>query len=969
MPSPYESIVITNGGTVQSTNTADVTDVSIGGSSTYAVLPGINSYFTPNSIYLGTFGSGTLTVGSQALVAAAGNVYAGYGASGNGVITLNGGTLSPFDFYAGYEGSATINMINGSTLESTTGWVGYAAGSTGVVNLDASTWTVSEQGQPRGLRVGYQGAGTVHATNSQISALTLTLGETNASASGVLTASGGTITIQDATVVGNVGSGTLALSNGATLKTYGLTVGALANSTGSLSVTGSTLTNSIETFIGFNGAGTLTASNAQIYSKALFIARNLGSISSASLSGGAMTLTEDIHVGSGGYGTFTLSGGGILHSDIGNVAYEAGSKGEVNILGGAWNNRRAIFVGVSGNGTINIGDNGTIESESGYLGQVLGGTGTVNITGNSSWTMTNTLVVGVNGEGHLNVSGGGQVGSVWSQIGLNPGAGGTVTLSNGLWETTQTLTIGSGADGSLTAVAGSSLTAGAIELAGSGLVTGSLRATNSTISTGVIAPGGGTATVHVSGVDLKLLGGPSVIDTYLISGFAPGDFVVGIGGLTVDTQGGNAQIASELTGAGALTKTGAGRLRLDTANTFVGGITVNEGVLEITSEASMSTGGVTIGTAELRAITNVTLSAGPSSLTVTNGQTGTFSANAGNTFTVATTNFTLQDGAGLTAGSAGKTGTVVFAPGGVTTSSNVSSVAVQAGTLAAGNARLAVLTAFADATTVAAGATLAFQDNLSTGGINALFGAGTVNTGTNSATSLVVNSGNFAGNIAGWGGLVKQSAGTLTLSGQNAFTGGTTVNAGTLIVDGNLSFGLGNVMVNTGGTLGGGGLVGGITLAGGTISPGNSPGTLNAESLFWGAGTLRFELGPTPATSDHLVLSSQLVGLALPSGPYTFDFVDAGWSTNTTYDLITFDLTDIAIGDFNCSNGGGFDGNFAYNGKTLQFTVTAVPEPGTLSLVACAAVLGWLLRTRRNRRTTRILQECRFPEKALLRAR
>jgi hypothetical protein len=140
--------------------------------------------------------------------------------------------------------------------------------------------------------------------------------------------------------------------------------------------------------------------------------------------------------------------------------------------------------------------------------------------------------------------------------------------------------------------------------------------------------------------------------------------------------------------------------------------------------------------------------------------------------------------------------------------------------------------------------------------------------------------------------------------------------------------------------------VGGITLSGGTVSPGSSPGTLNAESLYWEAATLRFELGPTPATSDHLILSSQLVGLSLPSGPYTFDFVDNGWSTNT-YDLITFNMTDIAIEDFNFSNGGGFDGEFIYNGNTLQFTVTTVPEPSTWALLLVAALLAGL-RLRRS---------------------
>jgi autotransporter-associated beta strand protein/T5SS/PEP-CTERM-associated repeat protein len=820
VPQSFDSIIITNGGTVQSDNTADVANTSIGGGSTYAVLPGILSYFTPDNVYLGTFGSGTLTVGSQAEMAAAADLYVGYASNATGVVTADGGYLSPFTTYIGYDGSGTMTLENGSTLQSTFGYVGYSAGSTGLVQMDSSTWKAESGGAPLDITVGRQGNGEVRATNSILSAQNFVLGD-SAGATGTVSANGGTITVANETQVGNGGTGNLNLSNSATMNTYGLTVGVLSNSTGRLSVADSSLTSSQSILLGLSGAGTLTTDGASIKAPQIFIARNSGSTGTALVSGGLTELTGELHVGAEGNGTFTLQGAGTLTTDKGNMGFAAGSKGTANILNGTWSNKQAIFVGVSGEGTLNIGTQGSIHSESGFISQNASGAGAVNITG-GSWTMTNTLAVGVRGTGSLSASNGARISSEWAQLGLTNGS-----------------------------------------------------------------------------------------------------------------------------------KTGVGRLRLDEANGYSGGTLVEQGVLEFSAGSAFGTGGLTISTAELRAITNATLSTSPTFITVSNGQTATFSATAGNTLTLATSDFTVQDGAALTFGSAGNTGTVVFAPVNVTASSNIPSVSVQVGTLAAGNARLAELTAQASTTTVASGATLEFQDNLSTGGINALFGAGTVNTGTNSATTLTVNSGNFSGSIAGWGDLVKESAGTLTLSGQNAFAGTTTVNGGTLVVDGSLGFGLGNATVNNGGTIGGTGLVGVITLSGGTVSPGSSPGTLNAESLFWEEGTLRFELGPTPATSDRLVLSSQLVGLALPSGPYTFDFVDNGWTTNT-YDLITFGSTSITnLSEFNYSNGGGFAGNFAYNGNTLQFTVTTVPEPGTWSLLACAALAFLLLRARRGGRKER----------------
>jgi autotransporter-associated beta strand protein len=334
-------------------------------------------------------------------------------------------------------------------------------------------------------------------------------------------------------------------------------------------------------------------------------------------------------------------------------------------------------------------------------------------------------------------------------------------------------------------------------------------------------------------------------------------------------------------------------------------------------------------------------------ISVSANQTGIFSAAPGQTLTLAPLDFLLVAGSTMQVGSSGQTGTVVFAPTGAVALPGDVSLNVAVGTLAAVNNELGFMTAIASSTTVAAGATLDFQDNLSTGGINALFGAGTVQTGSNTATELIVNSGNFTGNIAGSGSLVKESNGTLTISGQTAFIGGTTVNAGTLLVNGSLAFGEGSVWVNTGATLGGAGIVNDIALNGGTLSPGNSAGTLNAGNLLWTSGDLVFDLGPTQAQSDFLKVG----GLEGFSTSYAFTFMDNDWKIGETYDLINFIESTIPTDQFFFTNGNGFDGIFAYNGNTLQFTLNAitVPEPsaGMLFLLAIAPAI---LRHVRGRR-------------------
>lgn len=102
----------------------------------------------------------------------------------------------------------------------------------------------------------------------------------------------------------------------------------------------------------------------------------------------------------------------------------------------------------------------------------------------------------------------------------------------------------------------------------------------------------------------------------------------------------------------------------------------------------------------------------------------------------------------------------------------------------------------------------------------------------------------LAAPISGTGFLVKDGTGTLTLSGASTYTGSTSVEAGTLLVEGSL--GTGDVNVQAGATLGGSGTMDGLVtvLNGGTLAPGSSPGTLTMGGLSLASGSiLDYELG------------------------------------------------------------------------------------------------------------------------------
>src|SRR5581483_12344436 len=82
---------------------------------------------------------------------------------------------------------------------------------------------------------------------------------------------------------------------------------------------------------------------------------------------------------------------------------------------------------------------------------------------------------------------------------------------------------------------------------------------------------------------------------------------------------------------------------------------------------------------------------------------------------------------------------------------------------------------------------------------------------------------------AGWTLLDKQGSSNWTLTGTASYSGPVTVNAGTLLVNGDLRTASG-VTVSAGGTLGGNGFVPNTVInSGGTLSPGNSIGLMTVN--------------------------------------------------------------------------------------------------------------------------------------------
>jgi outer membrane autotransporter protein len=171
-----------------------------------------------------------------------------------------------------------------------------------------------------------------------------------------------------------------------------------------------------------------------------------------------------------------------------------------------------------------------------------------------------------------------------------------------------------------------------------------------------------------------------------------------------------------------------------------------------------------------------------------------------------------------------------------------------------------------------------------------IISAGTLQGTTTSLQGNIVNNatvvfdqaatGTYAGNLSGSGALIMQGSGTVFLTGTNTYTGGTTVIAGRLSINGEVT---GNVQVDTGGNLGGSGLIVGNVVNAGSLAPGNSIGTLTVGGNFrQNGGVYQVEVN-NAGQSDRLNVG----GTATINGGTVQVLAQPGtYARNTTYTIL-----------------------------------------------------------------------------------
>jgi autotransporter-associated beta strand protein len=319
--------------------------------------------------------------------------------------------------------------------------------------------------------------------------------------------------------------------------------------------------------------------------------------------------------------------------------------------------------------------------------------------------------------------------------------------------------------------------------------------------------------------------------------------------IEVDAQG--EVLASFLSGAGGLTKMGAGTLTLSQFGNGYGGATqVNAGTLQAGLNDAFPHGtAVTVASGATLDLNNFQGQFG----SLTGSGSVILGANADATLTVGGNGVSTTFSGAIT-GAGGSSALVKTGPETLTLSGSnryTGQTWIQSGTL-----QLGVPNALPTGTDVdlispnsPSPGTLDLNGfdltiNNLTGGTETTAGGILLGGGT-----LTVGYGTYGEPISGSGGLIKAGSGTLILTGNQTYTGPTTISGGTLQVDGTLT--ASSVTVASGAVLRGSGTVGQVMLAG-TIMPGyhidffnpplppnsmNSPGVLHTGPLTFQAGS------------------------------------------------------------------------------------------------------------------------------------
>ncbi len=783
-----------------------------------------------------------------------------------------------------------------------------------------------------GLNLGYSGNFNLTFMSSTVTTRTLTLAGNISS--GVANQS---VTLGDVTNTDD-----LSLALGAATRTFNtannetLSVVNVVSGTGAITAAGS---------------GTLLLSGANTYS------------GGTTLSSGQLDLNSAKSVGTG---QLTINGGTLDNTSGGTITL---SNNNTQTWGGNF-----TFLGTNnltlGTGAVTLGANCTMTISSGIWSDsgIISGAFSLTKTGSGTLTLSgaNTFSAGMTlSAGQLNINNAKSIGSGTFTINggtIDNTSGGAITLSNNNAQTwggnftyvgTNSLNLGTGAvtlstNVTLTGSASTLTVAGIIgdsgsgfSLAKSGAGTLALTAANTysggtTLNAGVLsfantALGAGNITFGGSGT-LQWNGANTQDVSSTIQAIGSGITA------TFDTNGNNVTLAAVLGGNGAIAKIGAGALTLTGGNTFAGGATQSAGQLNINNATAIGSGTLTIGGGTIDNTSGGAITLSNNNAVTISGSftfTGSNALNLGTGGVLLAGNKTIAANAStLTLGgvvSDGGNGFSLSKAGGGTLTLNGANtlsggVTTSNGTLNLGNAGAIGSGTFtinggAIDNTSGSAMTLTGNDTQVWGGSFTFAGTNSLNLGTGAVSmtanrTVTVSSATLTvgGAISGAFSLTKSGNGTIQLSGNNTYSGGTTLSAGQININSSTSLGTGTFTIN-------GGKI--DNTSGGAITLTNNNAQIwGGNFTFTGTNNLDLGSGAVTLTGTRTITNNggNLTIDGIISG--AFGVTKAGNATLTLTGSNTYSgTTTLSAGLLNINNSAAIGtGTFTINGGTLDNT-------------------------------------------------
>jgi autotransporter-associated beta strand protein len=456
------------------------------------------------------------------------------------------------------------------------------------------------------------------ASISQPNATCGTLSVGSDAGSGAVQLSAGGLSVAGNEYIGFSGNGLFSQWGGMHSVSNVLALGQNTGGYGAYNLSDGSLS-AVQEYAGYSGSASFTQSGGDHFiSNVMFLGIRPGGSGTYDLSGSGLLSTNFEAIGDLGSGSFTQSGGTHAASFELIVGAESGGSGTYNLSGSSQLTVPKEFIGLGGSGSFSQSGGAHSVSNILYVGLLAGGSGGYNLTGGSLSAPKESI--GDFGGGSIAQSGGTHSVSVELDLGSGSSGSGTYDLTGCGQLSVTNESIGISGSGRFTQSGGTHTIAGNLVLGVNPGSVGTYNLNGGLLSLAGLAQQGGAATFNFGGGTFQA-GSPFESSVPIVLSTAASNAVF-------DTNGNTLTLAGPLSGPGGMQVVGSGLLVLAGSNRYSGATLVNAGMTIGSANALSLNSAVTVS----GGILDVTTAGGTvSALTV--GSNGILNLSIGNLLT------------------------------------------------------------------------------------------------------------------------------------------------------------------------------------------------------------------------------------------------------------------------------------------------------------------------------------------------